>query len=952
LRLAAEEHVLLLTMHHMISDGWSHGLFWRDLAVLYEAFDTCKPTPLPALPIQYADFACWQRQWLRGEALETQLTYWKQQLAGLATLHLPTDYPRPAVQTFRGARHPMVLSQSLVEALKVLSQRHGVTLFMTLLAVFQALLHRYTGQDDIPVGSLIANRNRVEIEELIGFFVNTLVLRTDLSGNPSFRDLLGRVRAVCLGAYAHQDLPFEKLLEELRPQRELSRNPLFQVLFALHNTPRQAPELLGLSVSSLEVDPGTARFDLALDLWETPEGLHGWFEYSTGLFDAATIARIEGHLQTLLEGIVAAPQQRLSMLPLLTADERHRLLVEWNTTGIDSPHDQCIHQIFEAQVAQTPDAVAVVCEGELLTYCELNRRANQVAHYLGTLGVGPEVLVGLCMERSLEMIVGLLGILKAGGAYVPLDPAYPQERLAFMLEDAQVAVLLTQEQLSGELPEHRAHTICLDTDWKTIAGKSEANPVSGVTADNLAYVIYTSGSTGSPKGVQILHRAVVNFFNSMSQQPGLTAQDILLAVTSVSFDIAALELYLPLIVGACLVVVSRDVAMDGAQLMKKLANSGATVMQATPATWSLLLEAGWQDSKHLKILCGGEALPCELAVQLLARGSSLWNMYGPTETTIWSAVYPVDLQERSIHIGRPIANTQVYVLDRHLQPIPIGVPGELYVGGVGLARGYLHRPELTAERFIPNPFSTEPGARLYKTGDLVRYLPDGNLEFLGRLDDQIKLRGCRIELGEIEAVLGQHPAVRQVVVLAREDAPGDTRLVAYVVPQQEPPPTSSVLRNFLQQRLPSFMVPSAFVLVHALPLTPNGKLDRRALPAPAQTRSQPQDTCMAPQDALELQLTKIWEKVLGITPIGVRENFFELGGHSLLAVRLFAQIKKAFGRQLPLATLFQAPTVEQLAGMLRQEGWSAPWSCLVAIQPGGSKPPFFCIHGPGGHVFS
>ena len=509
-RLADEEHVLLLTMHHIVSDGWSHGVFWRELAVLYEAFTTGQPSPLPALSIQYADFAHWQQQWLQGEVLDTQLAYWKQQLAGVSTLQLPTDHPRPAVQTFRGARHFLTLSPTLTQALKTLSQRHGVTLFMTLLAAFQTLLHRYTGQDDIAVGSLIANRNRVELEGLIGFFVNTLVLRTDLSGDPSFRELLARVREVTLGAYEHQDVPYEKLLEELRPPRDLSRNPLFQVLCVLHNTPQQALELPGLTVHPLEIDPGTARFDVTLEFWETPEGLRGRFEYSTDLFEAATIARMAGHLQTLLEGIVADPEQRLSRLPLLTADERHRLLVEWNTTTAPYPDDQCLHSVFEAQVTRTPDAVAVVCGDEYLTYRELNRRANQVAHYLQALGVGPEVLVGLCIERSLAMVVGLLGILKAGAAYVPLDPTYPPERLAFMLEDAQPPVVLTQERLVAGLPAHGAQMVCLDAHWPTIAQYSDDNPVSGATADNVAYLLYTSGSTGRPKGVLGVHRATLN----------------------------------------------------------------------------------------------------------------------------------------------------------------------------------------------------------------------------------------------------------------------------------------------------------------------------------------------------------------------------------------------------------------------------------------------------------
>ena len=599
LRLRDEEHVLLLTMHHIISDDWTIGVFFQELTALYEAYSAGEPSPLPELPIQYADYAIWQREWLSGERLEQQLSYWKKQLSGsLPVLELPTDRPRPARQTFRGASQSLVLPKRLTEELKTLSQRERVTLFMTLLAAFQTLLSRHTGQEDILVGSPIANRNSVETEALIGFFLNTLVLRTDLSGDPTFRELLGRVREVALGAYAHQDLPFEKLVEELQPERSLSHTPLFQVLFVLRNTPRPAMKLEGLTLSLLESDIGAAKFDLNLFMVEEAEGLKGSLEYNTDLFDASTIKRMLGHFQVLLEGIVADPEQRLSALPLLTEPERHQLLVEWNDTATDYPRQQCIHDLFESQVERTPDWIAVVFEDQQLTYSELNRRANQVAHYLRKRSVGPEVRVGICVERSIEMMVGLLGILKAGGAYVPLDPQYPQERLAFMLEDSEVPVLLTQQRLLKSLPMHGAEVVCLDTDWKAIARESEQNLIRAATADDLAYVIYTSGSTGKPKGVQVPHRAVVNFLTSMRQQPGLTSDDTLLAVTTLSFDIAGLELYLPIIVGARLVIVSREVASDGAQLMQKL--SSATVMQATPATWRLLLEAGWQGNDRVK----------------------------------------------------------------------------------------------------------------------------------------------------------------------------------------------------------------------------------------------------------------------------------------------------------------------------------------------------------------
>ena len=968
LRLRKEEHVLFLTTHHIASDGWSSGILMQELTTLYRAFSLGNSCTLPELPIQYADFAGWQRQWLRGEILEGQLSYWKRQLSNApAMLELPTDRPRPSIQSFRGARQLVKLPMGLTDALKKLSQREGVTLFMTLLAAFKTLLSRYTRQDDILVGVPVANRTRPETEKLIGFFVNNLVLRTDLSGSPTFRELLGRVREVALGGYAHQDLPFEKLVEELQPERDLSRTPLFQVMFGFQSVRRETPELPGLTLSPIEMESGTAKFDLFLSMVEEGDSLRGSLEYNTDLFEDGTITRMLGHFHTLLEGVTAHPEQRLWDLPILTERERQQLLVEWNDTGKDYAKDKCIHQLFESQVDRTPDATAVVfpsislrtgpstgsghSEDKQLTYRELNHRANQLAHHLRALGVGPEVRVAIFVERSLEMVIGLLGILKAGGAYVPLDPAYPKERLAFMLEDAEAPVLLTQEGLLQGLPDHRGRVVRLDSDWHVVAQESRENPTSRATAESLAYVIYTSGSTGKPKGVVITHRALVNFFNSMWQQPGLACEDTLLSVTTLSFDIAALEIFLPLTVGARVVVASRAVAADGVQLREKLERYGVTAMQATPATWRLLLEAGWQGARQLKILCGGEALQGDLATDLLAGGSSLWNMYGPTETTIWSSVHPVGLLKNGpVPIGRPISNTEIYIFDPYFQPVPIGVPGELFIGGVGLARGYLNRPELTAERFVPDPHGERPGARLYKTGDLARYLPDGSIEFLGRVDHQVKIRGFRIELGEIEAVLGHYPSVREAILLAREDVPGQRRLVAYVVTSQKPAPTAAELRSFLKEKLPDYMVPSVFVFLEALPLTPNGKVDRRALPPPDQTRPDAEKTFMAPRDELELQLIKIWEKILDVTPIGVNDNFFDLGGHSLLAVRLFAQIEKISGKKLPLATLFQAPTVEQLASILRQEGWTPPWSSLVAIQPNGSRPPFFCVHAHGGNV--
>ena len=932
LQLSETKHAMLLTMHHIVSDGWSKGVLIREVATLYEAFVSGRPSPLPELPIQYGDFAIWQRERSQPELLEKQLSYWKQQLKNLPILQLPTDRPRPTTPTFEGAWEPVILSTTLKEALNTLSQQQGVTLFMTLVAAFKILLYRYTGLEDIVIGSSIASRNQAEIEATIGFFINMLVLRTNLSENPSFLNLLSRVKEVTLGAYAHQDVPFEMLVE-LQQERNLTYNPLFQVSLTLNNAPMPPLQVGNLSLNVQEIDNKTSKFDLSLYLFDTPEGLNGWFEYSTALFDAATIRRMVGHFQTLLESIIANPSGRISNLPILTAAERHELLVKWNDTKTNYPHDQGFHQLFEAQVEATPDAVAVVFQNEQLTYRQLNEKANKLAHYLQTLGVKPNSLVGICVERSLEMLIGLLGILKAGFAYVPLDPAYPSSRIAFMLEDAQVSLLVTQSQLVPALPSHHAIVVCLDTDSEQINQGDAHNLNNTVTPENLAYIIYTSGSTGTPKGVQIPVGALVNFLTAMRQTLGLNQQDILLAVTTLSFDIAALELFLPLIVGARVAIASRQVATDGTELLKQLIEKNITVMQATPATWRLLLAAGWQSSSGLKILCGGEALDTKLADELLARGEQVWNLYGPTETTIWSIINQVSPSDSVISIGRPIANTQIYILDPNLQPVPVGVIGELYIGGAGVAKGYLNRSELTAERFISNPFEIGD-SRLYKTGDLARYLPNGKIEYLGRSDFQVKLRGFRIELLEIEATLNQHPEVRETAVVLREDEPGNRRLVAYVVPKaplvkeglggSETPENTQLpnccvspdlvpqLRSYLQAKLPEYFIPSAFVILETLPLTPNGKIDRRSLPAPDTTRPELEAVYTAPSTPIENVLAQVWAQVLNLEKVGIHDNFFALGGDSIRSIQILYRAQEQ-GLNFSVAQLFQYQTIHKLA---------------------------------------
>ncbi len=912
--LSETEHLMLVCMHHVVSDGWSMGVFVQELAVLYNAYSQGQTSPLPPLPIQYADFAIWQRNWLQGDVLQTQLSYWQQQLANApALLSLPTDRPRPAVQTFAGAYQEFALSKELTSGLAQLSQQQGVTLFMTLLAAFDTLLYRYTGVADILVGSPIANRNRSEIEGLIGFFVNTLVMRTNLAGNPSFSELLGRVREMAMDAYAHQDLAFEMLVEALQPERDLGHTPLFQVMFILQNAPMSSVELAGLTVSSLPVESATAKFDLTLSMQNTAAGLVGVWEYRTDLFDASTIDRLTGHFVTLLEGIVTNPEERISQLPMLTQVEQQQLLVEWNDTQADYPQDRCIHQLFEEQVQRTPDAVAVVFENQQLTYHQLNCRANQLAHYLQSLGVGADVLVGLCVERSLEMVVGLLGILKAGGAYVPLDPEYPTERLSFMLEDVQASVLLTQQQLLEKLPQHQAQVVCLDTDWQLISQSSQDNPITAVQATNLAYVIYTSGSTGQPKGVMLSHRNLCNHMFWMQTTFPLTEKDKVLQKTPFSFDASVWEFYAPLLVGGQLLLAQPGGHTDSAYLLELIAQQEVTTVQFVPSLLQILIEQGGLETCHSlkQIFCGGEVLPVALQENLLSNlNVKLHNLYGPTEAcidaTFWTCKQGIERQV--VPIGRPIANTQIYILDEYLQPVPVGVPGELHISGAGIARGYLNCPELTKEKFIPNPFDN---SKLYKTGDLARYLPDGNIEYLGRIDNQVKIRGFRIELGEIEARLSQYEDVQVCYVIAREDTTGDKRLVAYVVPHLGQTPTVSQLRSFLSGQLPTYMMPHAFVMLESLPLLPNGKVDRRALPAP-DFRGELEVSFVAPRNQIEEILAQIWAEVLKVEQVGIHDNFFELGGDSILSIQIISRAKQA-GLQLSLKQLFANQTIAHLA---------------------------------------
>jgi amino acid adenylation domain-containing protein len=951
LRLGTDDHVFVLTLHHIVCDGWSVSILFRDLDALYVEFAGGPPANLPELPIQYADYAVSQQEWMQGEVLDEQIAYWRGKLEGAPTaLDLPTDHLRPAVQSSNGQHVMRTLPTDLLQRLKALSQAEGATLFMTLLAAFEFLLGRYSGQREVLVGTPVANRQRLELEDLIGFLTNTLVLRLGATSATSFRALLASVRETVLEAEAHQDLPFEVLVEELNPPRDRSRTPLFQVMFSLYNTPdSRVVQLPDLTLEGVPLERATSKFDLSLFMRETTDGLRTTFEYSTDLFEQATIERMSRHLETLLEEVARDPDRSLDDIEIIDDDERRTLLVEWNATG--TPYSgHRVDELFAAQAAATPDAIAVEAGAERLSYSTLDRRSNRLARRLQQLGIGPDRLVGLCLDRTADLPVALLGILKAGGAYVPLDPAYPADRLAFMLEDSDASVVLTQQSLLAALPHTQAQILCIDRDWPEIECLP-AEPIESASGHgNRAVVIYTSGSTGTPKGVETLHGAVVNLLSSVQNDVGFGPDDVFLATTTLSFDIAAVEQYLPLVSGGRVALAPTGAAADPSVLARLLDRHSASFMQATPSGWKLLLDGGWAGRRELTALTAGEPLTAELADALLGRVDALWNYYGPSETTIYSTGTRVEQNER-VTIGRPVANTTTYVLDERLKLTPIGIPGELHIGGDGLARGYLNRAQLTAERFIAHPFDPAAAAKLYKTGDLVRYRGDGKLEYLGRLDHQVKIRGYRIELGEIEAALLRHAGLRDAVVVAREDVPGDRRLVAYVVPQAAPGPTAAELKAHLRKSLPEFMVPAAFVTLSALPLGPSRKVDRGALPPPDRSQST-EATLVAPRDEVEATLVDIWKRLLGLrAEIGVQDDFFDLGGHSLLAVQLMALIGDAFGIRLPLATLFDSATIEGLAGrVVEARSHASEWPTLVPLRATGTKPPLFFLHGHDGEL--
>jgi amino acid adenylation domain-containing protein len=907
LRLTPEHHLLVLTLHHIVADGWSLEILLRELAAVYAASMRGVNADLPTLRCRYSDFAVWQRQWLDGARLADHLQYWTQQLAALPVLALPTDHPRPAIQTFHGARQPIHLPPPLAAALQNLSRNEEVTLFMTLLAAWIVVLTRYTGQTDIAIGTPIANRQRTELEGLIGFFVNMLVLRTRLDDDPTGRALLARVREVNLEAYVHQDLPFEKLVEHLQPARDLSYNPLFQVVFALQNTPPAAFALPGLVVRPYEVPLGTAKTDLTLYLWEEAGTLGGAFEYNTDLFEAGTIARLRDHFERVLEGLVADPTCRVSTLPMLGDAERRQLLRDWNATTAPKPLVSGVHQLVEEQVTRTPDHPAVVWRSTSWTYATLNARANQLARTLQELGVGPEVHVGLFLDRGMALILAQLAVLKAGGAYVPLDPTYPRDRLALMLSDAQVRLLLSEEALLPKLPPTAAHCICIDRDWPQIAAQTTDNLPCRTEPANLAYVIYTSGSTGRPKGVLLTHAGLMNLIQSAIQIFGIGPGNRVLQFASASFDASVLEIYVALASGSTLEVPGPEVRTDADALGRFLRDRKVTMFAATPPLLDALPTADFPDLQTL--LVGAEKCSAGTA-RRWASDRNMFNVYAPTEATIFATIMPCDVERTEApSIGRPIAGMQAFILDRHLRVLPIGVPGELYLGGVGLARGYLNQPQITADRFLPHPFGTAPGARLYRTGDIARWLPDGTIEFVGRRDSQIKVRGFRVELEEVEAVLTEHPAVKEAAVL--KAGATAARLVAFATARDDSKPAPN-LRDFLRTKLPEYMVPSVVTVVDALPRTASGKIDRTAL-ARRQQSSAPGTAFVAPRSATEACLLRIWTELLDAKRIGVHDNFFELGGHSLMAMRLISRIRDVFHVELPARALFEAATIALLA---------------------------------------
>ncbi|EPM60020.1 pyoverdine sidechain peptide synthetase III, L-Thr-L-Ser component [Pseudomonas syringae pv. actinidiae ICMP 19071] len=935
LNLAADEHVLILTQHHIVSDGWSMPIMVDELVRLYEGYSQGREVLLAELDMQYADYALWQRSWMDAGEQARQLAYWKQQLGDQQPiLELPADHPRPVVQSHDGARLAVELAPALIDDLKQVARQQGVTLFMLLLASFQTLLHRHSGQPDIRVGVPIANRTRAETEGLIGFFVNTQVLRAEFEVHTTFSELLQRVKHTALQAQAHQELPFEQLVEALQPQRSLSHSPLFQVMFN-HQSQASAEvrALPGLQVEALTSESYPAQFDLTLNTAEHDGGLSAGLTYATALFKRSTIERMAGHWLALLQAICANAGQRIADVPMLDAAEQQQIVRDWNATAAQFPSEHCLHTLIEAQVQATPDTPALIFAAEQLSYAQLNARANQLAHRLREAGVGPDVLVGICVERSLELVIGLLAIIKAGGAYVPLDPDYPEDRLAYMMQDSGIGLLLTQTSLLERLPV-RVQSLCLDQDGDWLEGYSTANPVNLSHPQNLAYVIYTSGSTGKPKGAGNSHRALVNRLHWMQKAYALDGSDTVLQKTPFSFDVSVWEFFWPLMTGARLAIALPGDHRDPERLVQTIRQHQVTTLHFVPSMLQAFLTHPQVESCNSlrRVVCSGEALPAELAGQVLKRlpQAGLFNLYGPTEAAIdvthWTCTTDDVL---SVPIGRPIDNLKTHILDDGLLPAAQGVAAELYLGGVGLARGYHNRAALTAERFVPDPFDEQGGGRLYRTGDLTRYRDEGVIEYAGRIDHQVKIRGLRIELGEIEACLLEHDSVQEAVVID-VDGPSGKQLAAYLVAEQSSDHLRELLKAHLKASLPDYMVPTHFIVLDSMPLTANGKLDRRALPAPDATQLQRQ--YVAPSTEQEQQMAAIWADVLKVQRVGLTDDFFELGGHSLLATQLIARIHTGLGIDIPLRLIFEKPQLNEFIQAFASSGLSLTEDGLSDIE--------------------
>lgn len=942
LQLAEDEFILLSVMHHIITDAWSLTVKAKELAEIYTSLMEGRAPVLPPVPIQSADYAVWERQILHSGMMDQALDYWRKKLEKPPVLALNTDFVRPQIQTSSGALIAREIQPQLHSLLQEFTAGRNATPFMATLAAFYALLYRYTGQEDITVGVPTANRRHPATENLVASLVNTLVMRVNLEPESSFEHLLDQVRTVALEAFDHDEISFSSLVAELNPPRDPSISPFFQVMFNMINIPMPTLKFSGLDIEYLEVDRKGAQFDLSFTVIDLPDYHRLVIEYNTDLFLAETIQHMADHFMVLLQAALNYPDTGINRLPFITEAEQDAILNRWNATQRGYPAELSLYQRFETQAAASPEAEALVCSGQRLTYAQLETLANQYANALIKIGVTPEALIGICLPRSIELVACVLGILKAGCAYVPLDPAFPAERLEFMTSDADLAAVFTTTRYESMFKNSQGTVIINELNPLLKLDADLRSPTITATGKNLAYVIYTSGSTGKPKGVLIEQHAVMNFIDSMQVAPGFKPGGRLLSVTTLSFDIAGLELFLPLFYGGCVVLASDEEIVDGSALIALLENENIDLLQATPVTWRMMIEANWQGKADLTALCGGEALPPDLANQILERTASLWNMYGPTETTIWSTTCEVK-PGQPITIGRPIDNTRVYVLDPVGQQLPPGVAGELFIGGVGVARGYLNRPELTSERFLKDPFVSEPERRMYRTGDLVRWLPDGQLEYLGRMDFQVKLHGHRIELGEIEAALGQHPEIDWAVVQVVEVLPGDRRLAAYLISADHHQVPSAELRSYLQQTLPPYMIPSHFMYLDEMPLTPNRKVNRKALPIPVVDRAEKIGHMPAVTET-EKWLVKLWEELLNISPIGISENFFDLGGHSFLAIRMFAKIQNEYQKNLPLTILYESGTIQSLARQIDQYNSSSTWRIVVPLQTAGSKPPLFFVH--------